>query len=209
MGELKATDAIILYTIDDGHENITYAEHYDIVDGEMKNAKPAEEGIFSKFKSSTGETITPQILKNILFISDNVFVFTLNAGKRLISVNTDGKILQGYLHIPKLLFTVNTVSCEVYAYMVIGEYMYEAPFPNITNGKICFGSMNMQPLLTGKFNKIAKNVTDAFFETNFSSHYSEELFKSLCSALENKTKEHEYKKIKIQKVSSYLARLAY
>lgn len=206
MGELKATDAIILYSNDD---DISYAEHYDIVDGEMKNAKPAEEGIFKKFKSSTGETIIPQRLKNILFISDSIFVFTLNAGKRLVSVNISGKILQGYLHIPKLLFTVNTVSCEVYAYMVIGEYMYEAPFPNITNGKICFGSMDMRPLLSGKFNTMAKNVTDAFFETNFSSHYSDELFKSLCTAIEQKNRKHEYEKIKIEKVSNYLTRLAY
>ena len=206
MGELTATDAIILYSND---SDIVYAEHYDIIEGEMKNAKPAEEGIFQKFKSSTGQTIVPQKLNNIVFISDSVFAFTLNAGRRLISANRGDKIIQGYLRIPKLLFEANIISCEVRVYMVIGQYLYDAPFPNITGGKICFGSMDMKPLLEGTFNTMARNITDAFFQTNFSSHYSDKLFKSLCTAIETKQAKHEYEKTKIKKVSNYLAGLTH
>ena len=206
MGELTATDAIILYSDD---SDIAYAEHYDIINGEMKNAKPAEEGIFQKFKSSTGQTIVPQKLDNIVFISDSVFAFVLNANRRLVSANRGDKILQGYLRIPKLFFVADTVSCEVRVYMVIGQYLYDAPFPNITEGKICFGSMDMKPLLEGTFNTMARNITDAFFHTNFSAHYSDKLFKSLCIAIETKQAKHEYEKTKIKKVSNYLAGLTH
>ena len=204
MGELNATDALILFTDD----SRTYVEHYDIVNGELKNGKPADEMTMTFLKQSSGIGIKPQILNyRFHFISDYALAFSIPAKKRLLSLHKDKEIIQGYLNIPQLLFVADTVANAVYVVMLIKDDIYKAPFSNIDNRKICFGSLEMTNMLTGSYDNIADNIVNAFFSTNFSNHYNSDIFDKIVKAIQTKQKTYEYEKIKIGSLRNYIRSL--
>lgn len=198
---MKASQAIIMYDNDEG-SSLKYAEHYDIVNGNMVNAKPVLKDFFTALVK-TESTDIEVIPEELLAMSSAEIIFHIPSETRLIKLAIDNGSIEGMLHIPHLVFHINKNLKAVYVYEYDNGILYEAPFPNILSDKICFGTTvinfnnGIQPLIN--------EVINMFFCSRFSSHYNHEMFDRMKLAIETNQTEY-YDKTKRQEASCDIQR---
>lgn len=184
---MKATDVIIMYSHDDIPD---YAEHYDMVDGKLMNAKPVTKDFFVMLKAN-GQEEYQKIPPELILINNGSKVFYVKGKERLIKLAIESGEISGILMMPNLLFDVNIFDKKIIVNMVIKNKLYAAPFPNITNDSLCTGNVHdSENIFTMNYVDMIKAVKHIFFNSRFSSHYDSTIFNAMKEAIENNNKNY-------------------
>jgi hypothetical protein len=199
---MKATQAIIMY--DDENDDVVYAEHYDIINGNMVNAKPVTEDFFSSLKFTEKDTKLQAIPKEVLALSQTEILFFVEGRKREILLALNDKTIKGELEVPTLIFHVKKIEKKIYVYAYDDGKLYVPPFPNITDSKLCTGTFT-DNFFNGDYDKIVRSVTSIFFDSRFSNHYDTEIFNAMKNAIETCNPKY-YEREKLEQVSSDIQR---
>ena len=198
---MKASQAIIMY--DDEGNDISYAEHFDIINGNLVNAKPVKDDFFSLL-AINNNTELQKIPKEVVALSNNEIVFIVPTEVREIKLALDNTTIYGNLLIPNLVFHVNKITKNIYVYEYENNKLYNAPFPNITNGKLCIGTVSDE-LFSDNYQETISKVKNVFFDSRFSNHYDSEMFNNIRVAIETFKTEY-YDKTKRTEISSNIQR---
>jgi PRTRC genetic system protein B len=174
---MEPVSTIVLYANKKNYNSDFYAEYYPVKNRKMQAGKPLSSqdvktllmGVNLKYKIKIGFGLLPKRVIHLSFDDGDFSLAWTCSPKKRKMLYSEGRLDKIVRH-PRLLFKTNGKDLWIYELkegtVNNNTKVYEAPYDNLTNGKLCFGDVEV-PNIVPDLNTYIKAVEQTFFKGTF------------------------------------------